>query len=320
MRWGPNDGARTEPLSTPRPDGVQTVRVTRPYPADIVGVLSKVGADPDDVLGHGGEAWVFALGTDRVVRVLHLGGRVEEIHRRQELVNELAKSRPSYLLPEVLEVGQAGSRVYVIERRLPGRSLRDVLGSLDGPTRPRLIETYLETVASLGDLHLEPRGGFGDLIAKDAIIRPTWRAYMTDRAATNLAGSLPEFRSIDAQALADALPEPDAASFVHLDAYVGNVLTDGLRITAVIDIGVSSVAGDRRLDPLAAVVDLLSPQITPMATTADVDVAMSWLRNAGLADCLEPAGRWFAAFWSFAVGDANVMSWCRMMLLEAPRD
>ena len=128
-------------------------------PADIVGVLSKVGADPDDVLGHGGEAWVFALGTDRVVRVLHLGGRVEEIHRRRELVNELAKSRPSYLLPEVLEVGQAGSRVYVIERRLPGRSLRDVLGSLDGPTRPRLIETYLETVASLGDLHLEPRGG-----------------------------------------------------------------------------------------------------------------------------------------------------------------
>ena len=91
---------------------------------------------------------------------------------------------------------------------------------------------------------------------------------MTDRAATNLAGSLPEFRSIDAQALADALPEPDASSFVHLDAYVGNVLTDGLRITAVIDIGVSSVAGDRRLDPLAAVVDLLSPQITPMATTA----------------------------------------------------
>ena len=76
------------------------------------------------------------------------------------------------------------------------------------------------------------------------------------------------------------------------------------------------MAGDRRLDPLAAVVDLRSPQITPMATTADVDVAMSWLRSAGLADCLEPAGRWFAAFWTFAVVDANVTSWCREMLLD----
>jgi hypothetical protein len=53
-----------------------------------------------------------------------------------------------------------------------------------------------------------------------------------------------------------------------------------------------------------------------MATTADVDVAMSWLWSAGLADCLEPAGRWCAAFWTFAAVDANVMSRCREMLLD----
>ncbi len=299
---------------------MQTVFVTRPYPADIVEVLTNLGADPDDILGHGGEAWVFALGLDRVVRVLHLGGQVAEIRRRQQLVDELAKAHPPYLLPEIQEVGEMGRRVYVIERRLPGRSLRDVLGSLQGSQRLRLIEAYLDTVSSLGDLHLESREGFGDLIASDPIVRSTWRAYLADRAATSLAGSLPEFRSIDAHQLADALPEADTASFVHLDAYVGNVLTDGQQITAVIDIGVSSVAGDRRLDPLAAVVDLRSPQITPMATAADVDVAMSWLRNAGLAELLEPAGRWFAAFWTFAVGDAHVMSWCREMLLGSPAE
>jgi aminoglycoside phosphotransferase (APT) family kinase protein len=103
---------------------------------------------------------------------------------------------------------------------------------------------------------------------------------------------------------------------VHLDAFAGNLLTDGRRITAVIDIGSTSVAGDRRLDPLSAVVYLVAPEITPGFGAGDVDVARSWLRAAGLQDWFDPARRWLAAFWSAAVDDPNVLGWCRGVLLE----
>ena len=49
---------------------------------------------------------------------------------------------------------------------------------------------------------------------------------------------------------------------------------------------------------------------------ADVDVAMSWLRAAGLHDWFVPAQRWLAAFWAFAVDDPRVMRFCRGVLLE----
>jgi aminoglycoside phosphotransferase (APT) family kinase protein len=119
------------------------------------------------------------------------------------------------------------------------------------------------------------------------------------------------------QELADRLPGPEAPSFVHLDAFTGNVLTDGESITAVIDIGVTSVVGDRRLDPLSAVVYLDSPRITPSATTRDREVALGWLRARGLSEWLEPARRWLGAFWSSAVDDPTVAVWCREVLASS---
>jgi putative membrane protein len=238
-------------------------------------VAAHFGVGPDALLGHGGEAWVYSLGDDSVLRILHAGGRTEDIGRRKALIDELRQRPVRFALPEVLDVGEVAGRVWVIERRLPGRSVRDVLTTIDGPDRSALIETYFETVASLGDLHLEPRLGFGDLVHGEPITAATWRAYLEQRAATNLASSAEEFWSIDAEELANALPEAVSPAFVHLDAYVGNVLTDGTAITAVIDFGSTCVVGDRRLDPLSAVVYLGAPEITPTARPSDVDVGMS---------------------------------------------
>jgi len=287
------------------------------YPSDrdLVAVLESFGVDAGALLGHGGEAWVYALDEDRVIRVLHRGGNPDEVGRRRRLIAELASSAPPFALPEILEVGEMAGRVFVIERRLPGRSVSDALGSLEGEARGRLVERYLDATAALGDLHLEPRGTFGDLILADPIETSSWRAYLAERAAANLARSTDDVRSIGTGALADALPDASEPAFVHLDAFTGNVLTDGVRVTAVIDIGSTSVAGDRRLDPLSAVVYLASPEITPRARPADVDVAMSWLRAAGLEQWYEPARRWLAAFWSFAVDDPAVLQWCRSVLL-----
>jgi hypothetical protein len=279
-------------------------------------VLRKFGVAPDAVLGHGGEAWVYALDEDRVLRVLHDGGTAGHLERRRTLLAELTTQPAPFALPEILDVGEVDGRVYAVERRLIGRPLADELATeADTGTRTRLVEMHLDAAAALGNLHLEPRAWFGDLIADDAVTAPTWRDYLEARAATSLARGGTDLDAIDPAALAAALPDTTDASFVHLDAFTRNRLTAGSRITAVIDIGATSIAGDRRLDPLAAAVYLASPDITPAATPADLDTARGWLRNTGLDEWYEPARRWLAAFWAFAFDDPVVERWCRSVLL-----
>lgn len=282
--------------------------------AGLDAVLQQLDVEADAELGHGGEAHVFAIDHERVVRVLHAGGRTDEIVRRQQLVDELARTARPYALPEVLEVGELDGRVYAIERRLIGRSLLDVLGEVTGAPRRRLLEAHLDTAAALGDLHLEPRAEFGDLIADEPVTAPTWRAFLERKAAQNLARSTPALRTIDPVALAAPFDEPATKAFVHLDAFTGNMLTDSRSITAVLDVSVTSIAGDRRFDALASATYLCAPVAPTAASAADLEFARGWLRNRGLDDWFEPFRRWIAAYWSFALDDPRLLAWCESVL------
>ncbi len=257
---------------------------------------------------------MYALDVERVVRVLHKPCNPARMLERQALVDELVRAGAPFAVPEVLEVGEIEGITFAIERRLSGISVIDALRPLDGADRDRLVEAHLDAAAALGDLHLEPRDWYGDLIDDHAIRKSTWPAYLEARAAWSLQISVPTLREVDAGALAAALPDAKAPAFVHLDAFAGNMLAADGSITAVLDIGVTSVVGDRRLDPVAAVVYLASPEITGVTTPRDVEVAMGWLRNAGLHDLFEPAQRWLAAYWAFAVDDRPLLMWCEAVL------
>jgi hypothetical protein len=286
-----------------------------PNDRGLVTVLRSLGLRPEALLGWGGEASVYALDDDRVVRVLREGQDSGTIRRRQDLVRELSSRGAPFRLPEVLEVGEVEGRFFAVERRLPGRSVMEQLTALAGPDRDRLVEGHLEAAAALGNLHLEQRGWFGDLLADEPVRASRWRAYLRNRAASSMRSSAPAFRHIDPAVLADDLPDAAVPAFVHLDAFAGNMLAVGTTITAVLDIGATSLAGDARLDALATAVYLSSPQITPVTTPRDAEVTMSWLRSAGLADWFEPARRWLAAYWSSAVDDLRLHEWCRAVLL-----
>ncbi|HEX7167638.1 MAG TPA: phosphotransferase [Acidimicrobiales bacterium] len=300
-------------------DGV-TGEATVDYPADagLRAVLRSLGVPPGALLGHGGEAWVYALDGERVARVLHEGTTLAGagIADRQALVDELALRGAPFALPQVLDVREVEGRVVVTERRLPGRSVLELLAHAEGHERDLLVEAYLDAAAALGALHLEPRPWWGELIGRAPLRAPAWPGYLERRAEASLAAAGGGFARVDAGALADALPDASAPAFVHLDAFAGNVLAAGSTITAVIDVGVTSVVGDARLDPVSAVVYLSSAEITPVATPRDVDVAEAWLRAAGLDALLEPARRWLAAYWAFAADDVTLHRWCRSTLLE----
>ena len=291
---------------------------TPPPDPGLRAVLEAFGVAERDLLGGGGEARVYALDPGRVLRVLHEQGP-DDIRPRSELVGELRASGPvPFDLPEIQEVGAVGDRTWVIERRLPGTSVADLLARLDGSARRALVVAHLQAAARLGDLALRPRPWLGDLIAPDPVRAPTWRAYAERKVAASLSRA-PGFEYLDPEALAAALPhldpDGDRPSFVHLDAFAGNMLADGDRITAVLDIGYTSVLGDRRLDPVTAAVYLCSDEITPAATGDDRAVAHRWLSGQGLDRWYEPVRRWIAGYWAHAVDDANLHRWCRRVLL-----
>jgi aminoglycoside phosphotransferase (APT) family kinase protein len=287
-----------------------------PPDAGLVEVLRSLGAEPDALLGRGGEAWVYALDGGRVVRVLHAGQDPRNIRARQALVDELGSRGAPFALPDVLDVGEVNGRWYAVERRLPGIAVSEQLPRLSGGARDRLVEHHLDTAARLRRLHLEPRGWFGELIDRRPVRSDSWRGFLRERAARNVRASTPDFRAVDTDALADAMPDASECAFVHLDAFAGNMLAERSMVTAVVDIGVTSVCGDPELDPLATAVYLCSEEITPVATRRDRDVAMSWLRAAGIADCLAPVRRWLAAYWCWAVDDEPTHEWCRSVLLH----
>ncbi len=245
---------------------------------------------------------------------------------RAALVDELRRSRPPFALPELVELVTIGDRHGAIERRLPGRAVNDQLRALDPADRPRLLDALLDAVATIGDLHLDPRPWFGDLldvgVVDGPIRRPTWADYLAAKVDWSLARA-PGFEAVDGDTLTAELlsvapgPMPgQPGSFVHLDADGRNVLAAGTEVAAVIDIGATSVVGDRRLDPLATAVYLQAEPITPGLTAADHDVVERWLQRAGLADGYEAARRWLAGYWAWAVDDPTLHRWCRGVLLD----
>lgn len=278
-------------------------------------VLDHFGIGPDALLGAGGEARVFALDAQRVLRIPHARTSTGDLEARRDLLDAVAGAG-IVALPEVVEHRTVAGRSVVVERRLPGRSALDVLGEA-GTDRGALVRHHLEVAASVAALPC-PTGRFGELWGAWAITTDTFRSWAIARLEVSLQRSRWCAR-VDPAAITDELlgvlptPVPPAPVLVHLDAYLGNMLADGGRITALLDFGAMAIGGPPDLDPVAAIA-YLAPEITPTATAADRDVALAWARDHGLADAIGPAERWLAAYWSFATDDVELQRWCRRIL------
>src|ERR1019366_9050951 len=109
------------------------------YPSDpgLEAVLGRLGIGPEALLGHGGEAQVYALDDARVVRGLPAGrgAAAAQLRRKRELIAELSAEAARYEFPAILQVRELGGRIYGIERRLPGRSLLEELQTVEGRRR-----------------------------------------------------------------------------------------------------------------------------------------------------------------------------------------
>ncbi len=274
-------------------------------------------------IGEGGEAEVFALDADRVLRRFRRPDH-PAIEQRIAFTQEVARgaSHLDFAVPEILDqhVDDAGRRCFV-ERRLSGRSMTEALGSVSGSQRVSLLTSYLETAYTLREISFE-RPFFGEIIPESPIRTSTWREYLAASLERQVgaadATAYPEID--DLEAVVDALrtevaaaAEPDP-SLLHFDYFPGNVMCDDTRITAVIDWSVLSIVGDPDLDVALAVAYF---GVTPTATPADVAFSWDWLRDHDLANRAEVYERWGSAWWLPGSYDEQIRSWVVSVLGQA---
>lgn len=280
-------------------------------------ILDVLGIGPADLLGQGGETWVYGLDEARVARIHRPGTSGESVNGRIALLQEMAinQQQVPFAIPHVLDLVEIEQHWVTIERRLTGQPVIDLLGQVKGNVRERLVVAHLEAAAAIHRLGVV-RPWYGELLAgPDAIRTAAFGDYLAQRAARSLARAGQPLANVSATALAQALPEPDVSGLVHLDAFAGNMLANGAgEITAVLDFGVVAIMGDARLDAVATAV-YLDPSITPTATEHDRQLAQTWLAEQGLTHLYQPIRHWLAAFWSFAQDDPPLFAWCCAVLM-----
>ena len=295
---------------------LSTIADIEPRRADRA-VLAHFGVDESALLGRGGEARVFAVDGERVVRLPHPGVDVASLDARRRFLDSIRDADVPFAVPEVLDHVEVESRMVVVERRLQGRDALEALAE-PGTDRAALVRSHLDAAAAIADLPC-PSGRFGELWGQGALVTDTFAEWATERLAVSLRLGGKPFAAVDAAAvtaeLVRALPEPEPARpvLVHLDAFLGNMLAEGEHITAVLDFGPMTIGGPRHLDPCVAVA-YLAPEITPTATDEDREVGRRWALDAGLGPLLGPAEQWMAAYWAGAAGDARLQRWCRRIL------
>ena len=290
-------------------------------PPEHAAVLAELGATGTP-LGTGGEATVYVLDDERVVRIMHSGtpsARLEAAYRRWQA------SAPDIgvELPTLLATGRTGSRHWEIQHRIPGVEVSALLRELDPTDRAALLGEFLDVATRLGRIETAPT--FSTMLGDTRY--DTWAECLMSRIGVSRTGYPAAWMAFGARVpeLAELLATwrdrltglyDGPARLVHVDYFPGNVLADlgadgRPRITGVLDYGSHSLYVDPLLDVVGAVAmtDMLS-DVTPDEATAVATRARSLVGPRW--DEVESMYRAFYAFY-YAMDEA-LLDWSERQL------
>lgn len=231
-------------------------------------LLGRFGLSESDRLHQGMEAQVYALGTERVLKLYRGSARLADLLKLRDFYAGLDRSALPYALPAIREVTTEGEWCASIEERLPGRPLDEVIRSAGGPPGDDLLQAYLDAVLALS--RLTPPPGLGRYLLFDPhhLSRAadgdshrflerllTHRLAQTDlyfrRDVSDFDAKLGRLRAVLAQ------PYTGSLRVVHGDFFPGNLLAaehEPLRVTALLDFGFMTMLGDPLFDLATACV------------------------------------------------------------------
>ena len=219
----------------------------------------RFGSDAGDtfeVIAGGTWSQAFAIAIKGRRLVVRFGGdRVEYAKDRLAAT----WSSPEAPIPEVLEIGEAFDRPFVVSQYVDGSPL----DGLDEAGWRRTVPALLDALAALREVDL-PGSGYGPFDERGDAGESSWSGWLRRRvdapgegriagwqsALASVPGALERYEAgveqFDA-ALAAIAADSERRRVVHADLGAGNTLTAEGRVTGIIDWG-NAVAGDPLYD------------------------------------------------------------------------
>lgn len=233
-------------------------------PQDRQALLMRFGIPDAPLFAQGTEAEVYELDAERLLKIYAGHERGKYLERLRNLYTRLNMVTHRLQIPRLTQIMTEGDCVAVVETRVQGVPLADVLPDLSGAEHERVETLYLDAVWQIGDLAGEKiPNPFADLQWTDAPeLDRTFRTYYADALKKKLVKVAPTFtaKKADFPQLSEALigrlrsiDEPH--SVVHGDLFEGNILVNetATEVLGVIDFGVFSfVRGHYLLDVAGA--------------------------------------------------------------------
>ena len=236
-------------------------------------LLKLYGLDADiKPIGEGYEALVFALDTERVLKIYKRQGPklASWLQQLQSFYAALDTSKVQFAVPQIYNIATHEGVACSIDKRLAGTELDKVMNSLHIDAKRTALLEYVEAAKMICSLS-PPYAYFGEVLAENPIRDATWSGFLSVRIHASYEwGKMTIGR--DVPGIEDVLDYMDmqsarfhevkSARLVHGDYFVKNVLMDGTSVSAVLDFNTMTLAGDPFMDVASAVIFLSDSPVT----------------------------------------------------------
>ena len=293
-------------------------------------VLERFGLGDRDLIGSGGESEVYALGTDRVLRVYRSGHEAPAamIAQLAPLYAGWSAQRIGLELPLILDSGEIGGRWFSVDRRMSGGSLSGWLAGAEVDARRQALLGYLDAAGRVQQLP-SPVAGHARLLGEDAPREfDTLAALLTDQllrilpqSQARLEQDVPGVGRIWDELQEWLAARRGAPRLVHGDfcppnTYVA-LLPDGRPvITGVGDFSPHTLHADPMMDIAGAVMFLELEQYAAAADDAAWLAGQAYERfGPDLEQALAMYRRYYGFYFSNAHAfDPVLYGWCQRQL------
>ncbi len=243
-------------------------------PQTLQPVLDQLKISSSDLIGKGGEGFVFKFGDGKVIKIYSKSTQ-EYLTKLKSLQERLSEANLPYQTPLIESIGEVAGIHYSVEKKLEGQNLESLFSKLSAEQQSQVIQNYLTALKPLRDITVADLP-FGQILDQpNSLYATSWKTFLLnklhqkitlsqDRISHDVNNFLLKLLTLE-NMIGKMLDIEPIKSFVHGDYYFTNVLVnESLEISAVLDISEHTCVGDYRLDVANINFMPLCTDITPM--------------------------------------------------------